>query len=390
MEDCHADHMWVTKKDTMERNVALQGDARRRARLSRYHLSTGSRSKRVFPLHALHLLGRFLRLLSVYVVYQYLTASDSSVVIFTFLSVLAAAVLFLIVHHPWRGRPLTTHQIVPTIINGALLALSYVMWGHGLRACGPLRTIMAEYVGAVLGAISTLFLGSGGGKWKKVVGLVAMVASYFFLFQGWAMSSFSPFSYRDDKTKGESFQEKGHIGFQSMSLAIFAGVLAGLCRVVARRVSLKTQIKRRLHVLTVTAAACFLFPIAVFEATQRKATAKLEKHTSPVWTLAIYTLFGLIVPFYVDLMAEERLQISIGSSRHLLITSSCISILETVYSLDFSFLGFLICTSLLGLGIYESMPLERHQKDTAELPTRVDDLYASQDSLIMSPIMDPQ
>lgn len=33
------------------------------------------------------------------------------------------------------------------------------------------RTIMAEYVGAVLGAISTLILGRGGGKWKKVTSL---------------------------------------------------------------------------------------------------------------------------------------------------------------------------------------------------------------------------
>lgn len=45
--------------------------------------------------------------------------------------------------------------------------------------------------------------------------------------------------YMDNKTAGDSFHEKGHLGFQSMSLAIFAGVLAGLCRVVARRVSLK-------------------------------------------------------------------------------------------------------------------------------------------------------
>eukprot|EP00250_Pteridium_aquilinum_P018339 c24040_g1_i3 orf=553-1278(+) len=224
----------------------------------------------------------------------------------------------------------------------------------------------------------------------QVAGLVAMIASYFFLSQGWAMSSYSPFSYRDDRTAGDSFQEKGHIGFPSMSLAVFAGVLAGLCRVVSRRVSLKTRMKRRLHAVTVSAAACFLFPIAVFEATQIKDGAKLEKPMLPIWILIFNSLFGIIVAFYVDLMAEERLHVSAASPRHLLVTSGCISMLEISYGMDFSFMGFLICASLLGLGIFESTPLERVQRDSGQLPSQADDIDASQNSLIMSPVVDPR
>lgn len=372
----------------MERDV-VHGGVRGRARLSKYNLGS-VRSTRAFPLHAIHLVGRFFRLLSVYVVYQYLTLSGSSVVIFTFLCLSATAIVFLIVHRPWRGRLLTTYQLVPTIINGALLALSFVLWGQGLRACGPVRTVMAEYIGAVLGATSTLILGRGGGKWKKVAGLVAMLASYFFLSQGWAMSTYSPFTYRNDTTSGESFHEKDNIGFSSMSLVISAGVLAGICRVIARRVSLKTQMKRRLHVVTVTAAACFLFPLAVFEATQIKSGAKLDRPPLPFRTIVLNTIFGIVVAFYVDLMAEERLHVPVASPKHLLVTSGCLSILERIYGMDFSFLGFLICASLLGLGIFESTPLEKIQRESVQLPTQVNDIAESHNSVIMSPVFDPK
>lgn len=367
--------------------MVLEGGSRGRARLSRYNLGSG-RSTRTYPLHAVHLVGRFMRLLSVYAVYQYLSLSGSSVVIFTFLCISAAAIVFLTVHRPWRGRLLTTYQLVPSIINGAFLSLSYVLWGHGLRACGPLRTIMAEYVGAVLGAISTLILGRGGGKWKKVAGLVAMLASYFFLSQGWAMSTYSPFSYRSVRKIDGAFTEKGSIGFQSMSFAILGGVLAGLSRVIARRVSLKTQMKRRLHVVTVVAAACFLFPVAVFEATQKNAKVQIQTQTISIWTFIFNTVFGIILPFYVDLMAEERLYIFVASPRHLLVTSGCVMALEIIYGMDFSLLGFLICSSLLGLGIFEATPLERGQRESAELPMQVDNLDATQNSLMMSPIGD--
>ncbi|KAI5066840.1 hypothetical protein GOP47_0017368 [Adiantum capillus-veneris] len=358
--------------------MLLEGSSRGRIRLSRYNLGSG-RSSRIYPLHAVHLAGRFLRLLSVYTVYQYLLLSGSSVVIFTFLCISTAAIVFLIIHRPWRGRSLTTYQLVPSIINGAFLAISYVLWGLGLRACGPLRTIMAEYVGAVLGAISTLILSRGGGKWKKVAGLVAMLASYLFFSQGWAIA--------DRKIDGK-FTEKESVGFQPMSSALLGGVLAGLCRVIARRVSLKTQMKRRLHVVTVVAASCFLFPVAVFEATQKPAEAKVQTHNIPIWTFILNTLFGIILLYYVDVIAEERLHISVASPKHLLVTSGCISILELIYGMDFSFLGFLICASLLGLGIFEATPLERGQRESTQLPLQADNFDALPNSLMMSPISD--
>lgn len=46
-----------------------------------------------------------------------------------------------------------------------------------------------------------------------------------------------------------------------------------------------------------------------------------------------------------------RLHIVVASPKHLVVTGSGIIILEFLYGMDFSLLGFLICASVLGLGI---------------------------------------
>eukprot|EP01018_Ginkgo_biloba_P026984 Gb_37623 [translate_table: standard] len=61
--------------------------------------------------------------------------------------------------------------------------------------------------------------------------------------------------------------EEGNIGVHTMTIPVIAGVLSALRRVFARRVSLKTQWKRRLHAVTIASATCFLFPFAIWEST---------------------------------------------------------------------------------------------------------------------------
>lgn len=359
-----------------------------RIRLSKYNLGSARSPSREFPIYTIHLVGRFLRLISVYIVHGYLLLPGASVVTFTFVCLLTATIFFLILHRPWKGRPLSTTELVPTLVNGAVLALSYVLWGKALRDCGPVRTVMGEYVGAFVGAASTLVFGRGGGKWKKVGGLMAMSASYFFLSQGWAMASYSPFSFRNGEVAQSSVSKKGPIGISSMSLPIFAGILAALSRVIARRVSLKTQLKRRLHVVSVTAATWLLFPFAVFQSAQMKDGVRIDDHLLLLWPFVSNTVFGILMIFYVDLISEERLHIVVASPKHLLVTSCCIIVLEILNKMDFSVLGFVICTSLLGLGIFESTSLERIKRGSTQLPTQMNEITQSNDSLIMSPVLD--
>nr|CAD1840500.1 unnamed protein product [Ananas comosus var. bracteatus] len=52
---------------------------------------------------------------------------------------------------------------------------------------------------------------------------------------------------------------------KEMVAPISAGILSALRRVIARRISLKNQLKRRLHAITVASATCFLFPVAMWD-----------------------------------------------------------------------------------------------------------------------------
>ncbi|CAB4300235.1 unnamed protein product [Prunus armeniaca] len=219
------------------------------------------------PLQIIHIIGNFLRIWSIYSLYRYLSETGASVVLFLFTCLIPASILFLILQKPWKGRPLSNTQVVPSIINGGITALYFVLWGKGLKSCGPLRAILAEYSGAVLGVLSGVLYGRKGHIWKKVGGLIAMVASFYFLSQGWAMATYSPFyilSYRNYSLDDE-VQTEQLLGIKEMVLPIFAGILSALRRVIARRVSLKNQLKRRLNAITIASATCFLFPVAMWD-----------------------------------------------------------------------------------------------------------------------------
>lgn len=186
------------------------------------------------PLQIIHVFGNFMRIWSVYLMYHYLSEQGASVLVFVFSILVPSCIYFLVSQKPWKGRPLSSQQVVPSIINGAITALYYILWTKGLQSCGPLRAIMAEYAGAVLGVLSAALYGRRGHIWKKVGGLIAMLASFYFLSQGWAMSTYSPFSFKD------SVDTEGHVketlGLKQMVVPIFAGILSALRRVIARYV----------------------------------------------------------------------------------------------------------------------------------------------------------
>ncbi|XP_024543438.1 uncharacterized protein LOC9661667 isoform X4 [Selaginella moellendorffii] len=238
-----------------------------------------------------------------------------------------------------------------------------IEWGSS-RSCASslgeeltsLRSMLAEYTGAMLGAASTLVLGRGGHKWKKGGGLAAMLVAFYVLFRGWTIASLSPFSAGSSDS-----DEQGRVGLGPITMSIAAGTLFALRRIVARRVSIKATMKKRLHSITVAAATCFLFPFAMLQLSLGQETSPTtEAHGSPAWAYMSTIVFGMVAGFYVDNYAEERLHILATSSEHLLVTSVLLIVLELViYQMDFSLVGFLICSSLLGLGIYESTSSEK-------------------------------
>ncbi|GJN18034.1 hypothetical protein PR202_gb05148 [Eleusine coracana subsp. coracana] len=219
-------------------------------------------------------------------------------------------------------RPTFAHsQVVPTVINGGILALYFVLWGKGLLACGPL----------VFGS--------------------------------------EPLENSAKTT-----------GMKEMVVPITAGILSALRRVLARRVSLKNQLKRRLHAITIASATCFLFPFAMWDTILGSASDSIVKLQFPSWEYLSSVLFGMVLIFYVDNFAEEkfvtcfdkfsslpgRLHLVFSSPRHLMVTTGCIILLEISYKMDFSLLGFLLCSVILGFGIFEATSLERSKKSPLE------------------------
>ncbi|EEF41173.1 hypothetical protein RCOM_1570630 [Ricinus communis] len=221
----------------------------------------GSPHFRQTPLQIIHIIGNLLRIWSVYSMYRYLSQTGASVVLFIFSCLVPSCILFLVLQKPWKGRPLTSQQVVPSIINGAITALYFILWGKGLKSCGPVRAILAEYSGAVLGVLSATLYGRRSNLWRK------------------------------GSTSGSIVE----------------------------------------------------LPFSA-------------------WAFLSTILFGVILIFYVDSIAEERLHMVFSSPRHLLVAGGCIIIMEIVYKMDFSLLGFIFCSLILGFGIYEATSLERSKK----------------------------
>ncbi|KAL6529919.1 hypothetical protein OROMI_028564 [Orobanche minor] len=309
------------------------------------------------PLQIIHIFGNLMRIWSVYSMYRYLSQTGASVVLFIFSCLVPASILFLLLQKPWKGRPLSTTQVVPSVINGGITALYFVLWGKGLKSCGPLRAILAEYSGAVLGVLSAVLYGRRGNVWKKVGGLVGMLASFYFLSQGWAIDS-----------QEADVQSEDVLGVKEMLIPIFAGILSALRRVIARRVSLKNQLKRRLNAITIASATCFLFPVAMWDMIIGSTSVELP---FSAWTFSSFVVFGIILIFYVDSIAEERYHIArlhmvFSSPRHLVVAGGCIIVMEIVYKTDFSLPGFLLCAAILSFGIHEATSLDRVRKDSLQ------------------------
>ncbi|XP_020554858.1 zinc transporter 5 isoform X2 [Sesamum indicum] len=301
-----------------------------------------------------------MRIWSVYSMYRYLSQTGASVLLFIFSCLVPSSILCLLLQKPWKGRPLTNTQVVPSVINGGVTALYFILWGMGLKSCGPLRAILAEYSGAVLGVLSAVLYGRRGNLWKKVGGLFAMLASFYFLSRGWALATKSPFSFSDNPDT--EFQSE-EIGVKDMLIPVFAGILSAIRRVVARRLSLKNQLKRRLHAITIASATCFLFPVAMWDMIIGSTSVELP---FSAWAFSSFVLFGIILIFYVDSIAEERLHMVFSSPRHLMVAGGCVIVMEIAYKMDFSLPGFLLCATILGFGIHEATSLDRTRKDSLQ------------------------
>ncbi|KAF9663979.1 hypothetical protein SADUNF_Sadunf17G0108300 [Salix dunnii] len=306
------------------------------------------------PLQIIHVIGNFLRIWSVYSMYRYLSQTGASVV-------------------------------VPSVINGVITALYFILWGKGLKSCGPVRAILAEYSGAVLGVLSAALYGRRGHIWKKVKSFPTGCLrnrGHQLVCDADNIDATMVLLYAYNPTTEDQTEEV--LGMGEMVVPIIAGILSALRRVIARRVSLKNQLKRRLNAITITSATCFLFPVAMWDFITGSTSGSSVQLPFSTWAFLSTTLFGVILIFYVDSIAEERLHMVFSSPRHLMVAGGCIIVMEIVYKMDFSLPGFIICSLILGFGIYEATALERGKKGSFQESDPLNGVL--EDQVQMSPL----
>eukprot|EP00850_Spirogloea_muscicola_P006778 SM000032S12162 [mRNA] locus=s32:873633:879785:- [translate_table: standard] len=342
------------------------------------------------PQHAFYAVGRFLRLMAVYGAYHYLAATHASAVILTLWCLLGSAVIFVLLQRPWAGRTLPNSTWVPTILYGAIMALSLLFFFMALRNSGPIRTLLAEYSGAVIAAASTMLFGRRTSRKYKVYGLVAMLAAFVLLFQGWTTTSplwilaccvsctlcflhrkIVPLDATTPRAKVEQADMVAQGSRGSTTIPILAGLLSALRRLLARRAAHKTKAKKRLHAVTVASAAVFMLPLSIVQLATGASQEQLSYEGSFARVYLGMVIFGLVLSFYIEIFAEERLALGPASLKHLVVTVVGAFVLELVYQTTIFPPGFLLVSALLGIGLYWATVIDRPKKtlEDAGLPS---------------------
>lgn len=85
-------------------------------------------SCRQMPLQIIHILGNFLRIWSIYSMYNYLSQTGASVVLFIFSCLVPASIILLLLQKPWKGRPLSNTQVKKLSFTITCNTFIFILW----------------------------------------------------------------------------------------------------------------------------------------------------------------------------------------------------------------------------------------------------------------------
>ncbi|XP_020691492.1 uncharacterized protein LOC110106087 isoform X4 [Dendrobium catenatum] len=298
---------------------------------------TRSSSIRQTPLQVIHVLGNFMRICFYHIFFVAKALEGEAITEFTDCTY----------YHKWSN-------------NGTILDLmgkrSFVLWSTYYTLDRVCRCCSWSFICIILWKESQ-HLEEGGWTFCNVSVILFLI--YWLGNKQLFTIPVLDLIFIDSISSERVHKAKQSLGFKEIAVPILAGVLSALRRVMARRVSLKNQLKRRLHAITVASAACFLFPLAMWDTILGSESNSIANLQFMSWAYLSTIFFGIVFIFYIDNLAEERLRLVFSSPRHLMVATGCIIVMEMTYKMDFSLLGFLICSSVLAFGIFEATSLER-------------------------------
>eukprot|EP00898_Chlorokybus_atmophyticus_P004591 jgi/Chlat1/5132/Chrsp33S05134 len=319
------------------------------ARLSKYKLGPSPISQT--PQYVFYTTGRFLRLLSVYIVHQYLRASGTSSVQFAFWAAALSAAILLLLQRPWKARSLLVSQALPIVMSGVLIAVSIVLWVWGLRSAGPVWTTMAEYTGILLAAMAGSFIGKFNSRLQRAQGALAMIVACAIIMHAGIVERLFRLLRHSDTTSNV----QASIGFWS-AVAPMSSVL--LLSMAARPMHSIPKMRKQMYPLSMAIAAMCLAPLALFfnlkDAGHHEAK-DVHYDGSTMGCYIIFVVFGVVLHHYITVYGEDKLQIGTASTFHVASTAIVLAIMEASYGSSTGIPPLLVSCSMFGLGIHWSM-----------------------------------
>eukprot|EP00250_Pteridium_aquilinum_P021004 c25009_g2_i3 orf=1368-4184(+) len=297
-----------------------------------------------------------LHLLSLYLLHQWLSASPlpPPLAIFAFFPLFVAALCLNIIYRPWKARQIHSSQWGLLLVSGFLLGLSYFLRFEGLRSCGPLETIFADFAGSLVVKVLLDSSNKSSETVRKARGLVALLVGIFLLSHGWARVSCSPLavdvSYR---TRIKLInQPEDCVKVWSILAPFLGGVSSALQRIIGAKTALKSIGKKRIQVLSYAMGSVAMFPFALLQLALASEHSPLQ-YGSAFWSVVSVVAFGMIIAFFGEFYIEEKLFMPVHSLKAFQILTCCVCALELLYGLGISLVGFMFCSLVLSIGVQE-------------------------------------
>lgn len=205
-----------------------------------------------------------------------------------------------------------------------------------------MEAILAEFAGALAGK-ALFFDAKSTDRGRRIRGSVALLTGLFLLTQGWDRAGCFPAAggYNDSCSK-----------LFPMLAPFAAGIMASVERSWANRSSVRHIGKRRVRLISLSIATAIIFPFAVFSI----FLSGWDSNPGPMdfsilWPLFSTVGFGVVFSFYGETYSEEKLLMPTLSPKMFFVTVCCTCLLELVFGLELSLLGFLFCSLILWIAV---------------------------------------